>query len=84
MPLRREYNPLKKYSVFDENGVNISKLPKLQRSLIELDDNYQGWDYINKNIRRHCWICNTRKDGPNKLTLYKEVEKAFFIKITLY
>lgn len=71
-----DYDPLKKYSIFDENGQNISKLPKFQKALIELDggNNKTAWETVNKSIRSRCWICFTKKTGKNMLINYNKVK----------
>lgn len=75
-PLVREYNPLKPYRVYDDQGQNISKLAKYQKMLIEFNDrdvfNKERWEYINKVIRDRCWVCNRTKQA-DKLTNYSTV-----------
>lgn len=76
MPLQPPYQPLKKYSVFDDTGNNISKLSKFNKALVELDggNNKAAWETVNKSIRKRCWICNSSQTkGPNKLIEYEKV-----------
>lgn len=76
MPLQPAYQPLKKYSVFDDTGQNISELSKFQKALIELDGckNKAAWETVNKSLRKKCWICNSSvTKGPNKLINYEKV-----------
>ena len=75
-PLLREYNPLKPYRIYNDQGLNISQLAKYQQMLIEFDEsdllNKERWIYINKVIRDRCWVCNSTKQA-SKFTKYSTV-----------